>query len=302
MSSDTERATWRDRAFVGMQYLLPKHFLSRMVRRAARARAAGWKNFLIRSFLRGFQVEMSEAAEPNPFAYPSFNAFFTRALRPDARPVVQARDAIASPVDGMVSQVGRIDSNLLLQAKGHTYSLDVLLAGDVRLERHFRGGSFATIYLAPFNYHRIHMPLSGRLVATTYVPGELFSVNAVTARHVPELFARNERVICTFDTAAGCMVMVLVGALFVGSMETVWAGEVTAERPRAPTTLPLPAEPVLLPRGAEMGRFNMGSTVIILFEAQRAEWTRSMAEGALVQVGAEIGHFAVAPDRETRPS
>jgi len=287
MSNDNEGATWRDRLFVGMQYLLPQHALARVVYRATRSTAPRWKNFLIRSFLRGFDVDMEEAREPDPLAYPSFNAFFTRALRPDARPVVPTPDAVASPVDGMVSQVGRIDSNLLLQAKGHTYSLDALLAGDLELESRLRGGEFATIYLAPYNYHRIHMPLAGRVVATTHVPGHLFSVNTVTARHVPELFARNERVVCVFETGVGLMVMVLVGALFVGSMETVWAGEITPARRRAPTRLPTQA--VGLERGAEMGRFNMGSTVIVLFEANRVRWSETLAPGELVKMGERVG-------------
>jgi phosphatidylserine decarboxylase len=287
MSNDNERPTWRDRLFVGMQYLLPQHTLSRVVYRSTRSTAPRFKNFLIRSFLRGFDVNMDEAVEPDAFAYPSFNAFFTRALRPGARPIDSMPDAVTSPVDGMVSQVGRIDANLLLQAKGHTYALDALLAGDLELEKRLRGGEFATIYLAPFNYHRVHMPLAGRIVATTHVPGHLFSVNTVTARHVPELFARNERVICVFETGAGLMVMVLVGALFVGSMETVWAGEITPARRRNPTRLPTQA--IDLARGGEMGRFNMGSTVIVLFEANRVRWNETLAPGALVKMGQRVG-------------
>lgn len=282
-----------ERLFIGMQYLLPQHALSRLVHRATRGTAPRWKNFLIRSFLRGFDVNMDEAQQPDPFAYPSFNAFFTRALRPDARPVDPAPDAVASPVDGMVSQVGRIDENLLLQAKGHTYSLDALLAGDRELEGRLRGGEFATIYLAPYNYHRIHMPLAGRIVATTHVPGHLFSVNTVTARHVPELFARNERVVCAFETGVGLMVMVLVGALFVGSMETVWAGEITLARRRRPTRLPTQA--IDLGRGAEMGRFNMGSTVIVLFEANRVRWNETLAPGVRVSMGQRVGTLVGRP-------
>jgi phosphatidylserine decarboxylase len=289
MAGDSQRATWRDRAFVGLQYLLPQHFLSRIVYRATRSTAPGFRNFLVRSFLRAFEVNMHEAIVPDPFAYPSFNAFFTRALRPGARAIDRSPEAIVSPVDGMVSQLGRIDANLLLQAKGHTYSLDALLAGDVALEQRFRGGEFATIYLAPFNYHRIHMPMRGRLESTTYVPGHLFSVNAVTARHVPELFARNERVICTFETDAGVVTMVLVGALFVGSMETVWAGEIAPARRRGVTRLESPTRAVVLERGEEMGRFNMGSTVIVLFEPGRTRWSESLAEGASVRLGERIG-------------
>jgi phosphatidylserine decarboxylase len=280
---------WRDRAFVAFQYVLPQHLLSRLVRRATRARTVRWKNFLIRSFLRHFAVDMTEAVEPDPFAHPTFNAFFTRALKPSARNVDANPRAVVSPVDGTVSQAGSIDEHRVLQAKGHCFSLDALLAGDTSLASDFRGGEFATLYLAPYDYHRIHMPITGRLRDTVFVPGRLFSVNAVTARSVPELFARNERLVCTFDTEAGRMVIVLVGALFVGSLSTVWTGDIDIRERRRPTRIAV--EPRVLERGAELGRFNMGSTVIVLLQRARARWRRDLQAGATVKMGRAIGEL-----------
>ncbi len=276
------------RMFVVMQYFLPQHFLSRIVFRATRRQSVAWKNALIRSFLRHFNVDMSEAAEPDPFAYPSFNLFFTRALRPGIRPLAPAAPSIASPVDGSVSAAGAIEDDLLLQAKGHYYSLDALLAGDSSLAHRFCGGRFATLYLAPHNYHRVHMPLAGTLTTTTHVPGRLFSVNTKTAAQVPRLFARNERVICAFDTEYGPLAVILVGALFVGSMSTVWAGDITPRRGRRPSQIAANARHVHLERGAEMGRFNMGSTVILLL-AGNARWAETLVAGSPVRVGECIG-------------
>ena len=204
-----------DRLFVGMQHLLPQHLLSRVMHAVARSRFAPLKNLVVGSFLQLYSINLSEALQPDAYAYESFNAFFTRALKPDARPVDQAADAVVSPVDGTVSQAGRIERDMLLQAKGIHYTSSALLGGDHDLARQFDGGSFATLYLAPFNYHRIHMPLTGTLLRARHVPGDLFSVNSVTAASVPGLFARNERVACVFDTLAGPMAVVLVGALFV---------------------------------------------------------------------------------------
>jgi phosphatidylserine decarboxylase len=229
---------------------------------------------------------MSDAVEPDPYRYGSFNQFFTRALRPGARPIAPQPDAIACPVDGRVSEAGAIDRDLLLQAKGRHYRLAELLAGQSWAER-FEGGSFATIYLAPFNYHRVHMPLRGDLEQTVYVPGRLFSVNSVTAQHVPRLFARNERVLTLFDTEFGQFALVLVGALNVGSMATVWAGDITPAARREITTIPGPR--LLLDKGAELGRFNMGSTVILLFGPDRARWHADVRAGAVVRLGQSLG-------------
>ena len=292
MSPRREGASFRQRTFVALQHVLPQHLLSRIVYRATRSERPPGKNFLIRSFLRRFPVDMSEALEPDPFAYPSFNAFFTRALRSDARPLDPDPLALVSPVDGTVSQAGRIDDRAVFQAKGHHFSLEALLAGDGALVETFRHGEFATLYLAPYNYHRVHMPLDGELTATIHVPGELYSVNATTAAQVPELFARNERVICSFETPHGRLTMVLVGALFVGSMSTVWAGEVTPSSRRRPALLPPPASPVRLARGGEMGRFNMGSTVLLLLESGRVRWSDTLRAGATVRFGERIGTCA----------
>jgi phosphatidylserine decarboxylase len=274
------------RLFVWLQYVLPQHALSRLVLAATRVRMPWFKNLLTRGFLRLFSVDMSEATETDPYRYGSFNEFFTRALRAEVRPIDADPEKIASPVDGMVSECGAIDNDRLLQAKGRQYTLDELLARQP-WARSFEGGSFATLYLAPYNYHRIHMAVRGTLRDTVYVPGRLFSVNSATARHVPRLFARNERVLTLFDTEFGQFAVVMVGALNVGSMATVWAGDITPAAHRVVTRIPCPA--VTLDKGAELGRFNMGSTVILLFEPKRAEWHPLLRAGSVVQLGQAIG-------------
>jgi phosphatidylserine decarboxylase len=276
------------RLFVVLQYVLPQHGISRLVLAATRVRLRWFKNLLIRGFLRLYAVDMSEAEHPDPESYPSFNAFFTRALKAGARSITGDPAAIACPVDGAVSECGRIDRDLLLQAKGHRYSLADLTAGQ-DWARYFDDGSFATVYLAPFNYHRVHMPLAGRLLDTVYVPGRLFSVNAVTARLVPRLFARNERVLMLFESAAGRFALIMVGALNVGSMATVWAGDITPARRRVVTHLP--TADVQLDKGAELGRFNMGSTVILLFERGRTQWAAGLRAASTVRLGEAMGRF-----------
>jgi phosphatidylserine decarboxylase len=277
------------RLFVWLQYLLPQHGLSRLVLRATRVRATGFKNWLISGFLKLYTVEMSDAVQPDPLAYGSFNEFFTRALKPEKRPFAAAADAILCPVDGTVSEAGPIDADRLLQAKGQRYSLPDLLAAQP-WAANFIGGSFATIYLAPYNYHRIHIPLQGRLLNTVFVPGRLFSVNSVTAQYVPRLFARNERVLTHFDTAHGEFALMLVGALNVGSIATVWAGDIAPAARRAITVLP--GQTVQLQRGAELGRFNMGSTVILLFQAGRAQWRPEVKAGLTVRLGQSLGSLS----------
>jgi phosphatidylserine decarboxylase len=291
LTSGTQEApTLKRRLFVGMQYVLPQHLLTRVVHAATRSRSPRIKNALIGSFMRGFRPDMHDALEPDPFAYPTFNEFFTRALRPDARPVASAPGTLVSPVDGTVSQLGRIDGSQLFQAKGRHYSLEALLAGSTEWAQRFAGGAFATLYLAPYNYHRIHMPLTGTLVAAWYVPGKLFSVNATTAAAVDNLFARNERVVCVFDSGAFPFAMVLVGALFVGSMSTVWHGDITPRRPRRACSLPvkdLPA-PTRLTAGEEMGRFNMGSTVILLLPPGTTQWHPDLRSGTVIRMGQSL--------------
>jgi phosphatidylserine decarboxylase len=281
----------RDRLFVAMQHALPQHFLSRIVLRVTRIRLRPVKNLLIGSFLRGFTPNMSEASQPNPLQYPSFNAFFTRSLRAGARPIDIDPGVLVSPVDGTVSQIGRLDGSKLLQAKGHDYTLEALLNGDPEWTESFKGGAFATLYLAPYNYHRIHMPLAATLRAAWFVPGKLFSVNAVTAAAVPGLFARNERVVCVFDCVVNgrpsSFAMVLVGALFVGSIATVWHGDVAPRSPHERVDLPLDPSlsPLKLSKGAEMGRFNMGSTVILVLPPDMLDWLPKFASGTRVEVG-----------------
>jgi phosphatidylserine decarboxylase len=277
---------FRGLLFVWLQYLLPQHGLSRLILAATRVRAAWFKNRIIRGFLKLYSVDMSEAAQSDPYRYGSFNEFFTRALKHGARPIAGDADAIACPVDGRVSEAGTIERDRLLQAKGQYYRLADLLAGQPWAQR-FEGGSFATIYLAPFNYHRVHMPLRGELKETVYVPGRLFSVNSVTAQRVPGLFARNERVLSLFDSDGGQFALILVGALNVGSMSTVWAGDITPAARRVVTRIPAP--PTTLEKGAELGRFNMGSTVILLFEPNRVHWQPQVQAGSVVKLGQPLG-------------
>lgn len=274
--------------FVLLQALLPQHAIARVVHRLARVETRWLKNALIRAFVRAFAVDMREAALAEPTAYPTFNAFFTRALAPGARMQSDEPDLLACPVDGTVSEAGPIVRDRLLQAKGQTYSVSALLAGDVGLAGAFADGSFATFYLAPHDYHRIHMPLAGRLSEMTYVPGRLYSVNAATERIVPGLFARNERVICVFETVAGPLALVLVGALIVGSVETIWHGEVRGES-RSVRHWRY-EEPVRLARGDEVGRFNVGSTVIVLCARGRVSLEQSIRAGTRVRVGQPLGH------------
>jgi phosphatidylserine decarboxylase len=285
--SDMPAPSLRDRLFVAMQHALPQHFLSRIVLRATRIRFRPFKNLLIRSFVRSFKPKMSEAAQPNPLQYESFNAFFTRALNHGARPIDIDPTMLVSPVDGAVSQIGRLDGSKIIQAKGHDYTLEALLDGAPQWAERFKGGNFATLYLAPFNYHRIHMPIAGTLRAAWYVPGDLFSVNTVTAAAVPGLFARNERVVCVFEDGARVFAMVLVGALFVGSISTVWHGDVAPRRPRTRVDLPLESlrASLKLNKGAEMGQFNMGSTVILLTAPDMLDWLPRYTTGSVVEVG-----------------
>lgn len=290
MSGDDSR-NLRARAFVALQHLLPQHFLSRQVHRLARSRLRPLKNALIGSFVRHFRPDMRDAADPDPFEYASFNAFFTRSLRPGSRPCASDPRALVSPVDGTVSQIGRLEDSRILQAKGHTYTLESLLGGREPWAQRLRGGSFATLYLAPYNYHRIHMPVAGSLRAAWFVPGKLFSVNAVTAAAVPNLFARNERVVCAFEEGPLTFALVLVGALFVGSIATVWHGEVAPADPRRPCELPVPSAraPSRLERGEELGRFNMGSTVVLLLPPGATDWQPHLGPGSAVRVGEALG-------------
>jgi phosphatidylserine decarboxylase len=254
------------------QHLLPKGGLTRLAGAAARARAGARTTAAIRWFIRRYGVDMAEAAEPDPAAYASFNDFFTRALRPGVRPLAEVGpDGLLCPVDGAISQFGPLDGEHIFQAKGHRYTATALLGDDDQEAARYRAGHFATLYLSPRDYHRIHMPCAGTLRRMVHVPGALYSVNPATARAVPGLFARNERVVCHFDDTAGRpFVLVLVGATIVGSMATVWHGVVNPPRPGTLQRWDYPPGQVALAAGAEMGRFLLGSTVVMLFPAEPA--------------------------------
>ncbi|MCG8325992.1 MAG: archaetidylserine decarboxylase [Thiotrichales bacterium] len=280
-----------DKLKVWPQYLLPQHSLSRLVHFLARIEHEAWKNFLISQFIRVFRVDMTEAEDPDPGSYASFNNFFARALQADARPLAGDTAAIISPVDGYLSEFGTITNNTLLQAKGRDYSLDSLLAGNPALAARFSAGRYATLYLSPKNYHRIHMPYGGRLDQMIYVPGRLFAVNQPTVGQVDQLFSRNERAITVFSTPIGNMAIIMVGAIFVGNIETVWAGEINSPYPKEIRTdlYQSLARPITLERGAEMGRFNMGSTVILLFEDGAMEWDDGLSQGQAIRMGQKLG-------------
>ena len=276
-----------DRLAVLPQYLLPKKLVTQLAGRFASAELDGVTQAAISRFVAHYGVDMSEAAEPDITRYASFNDFFTRALRAGARPLADA-DYVC-PVDGAISQFGAIERDQIFQAKGHHYSTCALLAGDAALAAEFENGQFATIYLSPKDYHRIHMPCAGRLLRMVYVPGDLFSVNPTTVRGVPGLFARNERVVCVFDTARGPFVLVLVGATIVGSMATVWHGVVNPPRPGEIKRWDYADKPVELAKGAEMGRFLVGSTVVLLWPKGTLKFNPDWAPGGAVRMGQMMG-------------
>jgi phosphatidylserine decarboxylase len=271
------------------QYLLPQHTLSRLMSRLTHSEHPVWKNFFIRRIIRHYGVNMDEALDPNIEAYKSFNHFFTRELKPGIRPLTGAAGAIASPADGAVSQAGAISGGTIFQAKGKSFTAVDLLGGSEARAAPFQDGVFATIYLSPKDYHRLHMPLTGTLREMVHIPGRLFSVNTATANVVPGLFARNERVAAIFDTEAGPMALVLVGAIFVSSVETVWHGVVTPPTVSEVQTWRYGKDAPTLQIGEEMGRFNMGSTIIVLFGKDRAAWREGLTAGAPVRLGEMIG-------------
>ena len=257
--------------------------------RATRIRFAPWKDRQIRWFIRRYGVDMGIAAEPAPVSYPDFNTFFTRALAPGARPLEGGDRAIVSPADGTVAEAGSMHGRQVVRAKGRGYTLEALFGGDEHAAAAFEGGRFAVIYLSPRDYHRVHMPLTGRLRSMVYVPGELFSVNPVTVEAIDGLFARNERVVSFFDTDLGPLAVALVGAVFVGCIEQVWRGVVTPPRRRTPLVERYDDAEIVLEQGREMGRFNMGSTVILMLANRAAEWAPWVAPGTPVRMGQRIG-------------
>jgi phosphatidylserine decarboxylase len=294
----------KDRLFIISQYLLPHHLLSRLAGCLAECRIGWVKNGFTQWFVRHFNVDMSQALEEDPTAYEHFNAFFTRALKADARPLDPSPDAVLCPADGAISQLGPIENGRIFQAKGHSFSATELLGGDSQRAAPFMGGSFATVYLSPRDYHRVHMPLAGTLREMVYVPGRIFSVNQTTAQNVPELFARNERVVCIFDTERGPMAMVLVGAMIVASIETVWAGLVTPPKRQLKTFAYDEAAraPIHLEKGAEMGRFKLGSTVILLFGPDQVRWAEEVVALSPVRMGQALtGLSETAEPIQTEP-
>ena len=276
----------KKKLFALCQYPLPHHLLSRMMGLATHARQPAVKNFFIRQFIRCYRVDMSEALATNPLNYEHFNQFFTRAINSRTFPI--AENQIIAPADGAISQIGSLSEGLLLQAKGKSFSVGSLLA-DEELAKIYTNGRYATIYLSPRDYHRVHMPLGGTLISMRHIPGRLFSVNPTTTATVPNLFARNERVVALFETPAGPMALILVGAIFVASIETVWHGVVTPPTVSQIRTWDYRDDPQTFARGAEMGRFNMGSTVIVLLPANRTHWSAALGAGSAVRMGQILG-------------
>jgi phosphatidylserine decarboxylase len=269
------------------QHFLPKKFLTQLAGRLAHWRGGSLTTAMIRAFVRRYRVDMAEAANSDIAGYATFNEFFTRELRAGARPLAQAR--YVCPVDGAISQIGAIANGQIFQAKGHSYSARALLGGDAQLVQAFDDGHFATLYLSPRDYHRIHMPCAGSLRRMVYIPGDLFSVNPTTARSVPGLFARNERVVCMFDTAQGPLALVLVGATIVGSMATVWHGQVNPPRSGRVREWSYASGVVELDQGQEMGRFMLGSTVVLLFTRGAIGFSPDWAGSRLVRMGERMG-------------
>jgi phosphatidylserine decarboxylase len=285
-----------DRLKILLQHGLPKRLLTELAGRVAAARGGAVTTRLIRWFVHRYQVDMSEAANPDIASYATFNDFFTRPLKPGARPIAAAE--FVCPVDGAISQLGGIDDHNIVQAKGHRYTITDLVGGDGALADLFRHGSFANLYLSPRDYHRLHMPCEGRLMRMIYVPGSLYSVNPVTARGVPNLFARNERVVCVFESPQhGPFVMVLVGATIVGSMATAWHGVVNPRRTGVPSHWDYSDQQIVLAKGAEMGRFLLGSTVIMLFQRDTIAFNPEWKPERPVVLGETMGERASEPDK-----
>ncbi len=270
-------------------YCIPQHGLTAIVYRLTRIEYKPWKNFLIKTFVKFFKVDMEQAIWPGAEDYSSFNSFFIRNLKPEVRNRTKDQGSIFSPVDGAVSQIGEINEGDIIQAKGMSYSLNSLLANDVARVKLFQNGSFITLYLSPRDYHRIHMPVSGKLVKSIFVPGDLFPVNTASVRTVDQLFARNERFISLFETELGLMAQIMVGATFVGSMETVFAGQITPTKHREIAIKEYEEKSVKLNQTEEFGHFNMGSTVILLFEKDKISWLEDLKENDPIQVGQVIG-------------
>lgn len=273
----------KNKVFIQAQKYVPQHRLSRIVGKVAESENTLLKNTVIQAFRLKYGIDMSIAEEKNSFNYKSFNDFFTRALKQNVRHIDTASDSIVCPADGAISQIGKITAGDIFQAKGQSFSVDKLI-GDTQLAQVFHDGHFATVYLSPRDYHRVHMPLAGRLTETLYIPGELFSVNQTTAENIDGLFARNERMVCLFDTEIGRMAVVLVGAMIVAGIETVATGKVK------PTGhLELQQHDLQLNKGDELGRFYLGSTAIVLFEKDKMQWDNAFQANTVVKMGECLG-------------
>ncbi|MBJ7551779.1 archaetidylserine decarboxylase [Marinomonas ostreistagni] len=283
----------KDQVFAFIQHIVPQKTLSRFVGRIAECTNTSVKNTFIEQFVKKYNVNMSEAINEDPRSYRNFNDFFTRAIKPELRPITEGDKTIACPADGAISQLGNIEYGTIYQAKGHSYSLTELLGGDAELSNQFLGGKFATVYLSPRDYHRVHMPLDGKLIKTIHVPGKLFSVNKVTAEQIPNVFARNERTVCLFETAAGPMAVILVGAMIVASIETVWTGQVTPFSKQVQTWDYEKLASIELKKGEEMGRFKLGSTAIVLFGKDAIEWESQLAAEVETRMGMSFGKVTV---------
>jgi len=281
--------TFKDALTTLPQYILPHHALSRMMSKLTHCENKAWKNLFIKQIIRHYGVNMDEAKQPDINAYKSFNDFFTRDLKPSVRPLTTELNAIASPADGAVSQAGDISEGEIFQAKGKSYTALDLLGGCEERAKAFNNGVFTTIYLSPKDYHRLHMPLTGTLREMVHIPGRLFSVNTATTRSVPRLFARNERVVAIFDTEVGLMALVLVGAIFVSSIETVWHGVVTPPSVNSVQSWDYKENAPTFKMGDEMGRFNMGSTIIVLFANNKVQWDSEFVADKIIKLGEMIG-------------
>ena len=280
------------RLFAYLQYILPKYWLTAIVYRVARVRHTGFKNFIITQFVKLYKVDTADIRLSLPDDFANFNEFFIRELHADARPIDADAAAIVSPVDGTVSQCGELRGEAILQAKGIDYSLDELLATNLAEARGFANGRFATIYLAPYNYHRVHAPMTGSLVSASYVPGDLFSVNAATAANIPGLFRRNERLILNFSTPVGAVAVILVGALNVGSISTPWSGEIRPRYSGVVESIDLGDRPIAVNKGELLGWFNMGSTVILLLPEGVCSWRENLSAGNTLRMGEAIGDLS----------
>lgn len=296
--SETIRHSLKKTAFIVLQYITPQHALSRLVGFFARSQIKWLKNLLITNFIKKFDVDMSESLVEDGKQFIHFNDFFCRQLKPTARPIAPENNGIISPADGAISQVGKIEEGRIFQAKGRDFTTAELLGGDKHLAEKFTNGQFTTIYLSPKDYHRVHMPIDGELVSMHHIPGALFSVNPTTTESVPRLFARNERVVTIFKTEFGPVAIILVGAMIVASIDTVWGGQIAPAGRKVQVTNYNYQSPIRLKKGQEMGRFKLGSTVIMLFPENSMEWEAALSADDSVRMGQLIGKHNSSPIQE----